>query len=87
MATSRRALFRKRSAHMREVCTSIGCQFHAEYLPILTEPLPLELKALVARLAALEPQRSREAAVKSLQYAGAQAELPPDEPGLNRAKL
>jgi hypothetical protein len=39
---------------MREICTAIGHQLHADYLPIVAEPLPRELKDLIAHLAALE---------------------------------
>jgi len=39
---------------MREICTAIGRQLHADYLPIVAEPLPRELKDLVAHPAALE---------------------------------
>jgi hypothetical protein len=39
---------------MREARAAIGRLLHAEYVPILTEPLPSELKHLIAQLVARE---------------------------------
>jgi hypothetical protein len=39
---------------MLEISIAIGRQLHADYLPIMAEPLPRELKDLAAHLAALE---------------------------------
>jgi hypothetical protein len=39
---------------MREVCTAIGAQLHADYWPTSLEPLPRELNDLVAQLVAFE---------------------------------
>ncbi len=39
---------------MREASAAIGRQLHADYFPVLAEPLPSELKDLVAQLVALE---------------------------------
>jgi hypothetical protein len=39
---------------MPAACTAIGHQLHADYLPILAEPLPAKLKRLIAQFAATE---------------------------------
>jgi hypothetical protein len=56
---------------MRVSLTTIGRQLHADYLPSLKEPLPNELKALVARLVALEIGRrgTTERSIDGLQFA------------------
>jgi hypothetical protein len=43
--------------HMSEVCTAIGRQLQADYLPVLAAPIPGELQALVAQLVTLEASR------------------------------
>jgi hypothetical protein len=48
------APLRQGDALMREICIAIGRHLHTGYLPIVAEPLPRELKDLVAHPAALE---------------------------------
>jgi hypothetical protein len=45
---------REKRARMREARVAIGRLLHAEYVPMLTEPLPSELKHLLAQLVARE---------------------------------
>jgi hypothetical protein len=42
---------------MREARAAIGRLLQAEYVPVLTEPLPRELKHLIAQLIAREAYR------------------------------
>jgi len=39
---------------MREAAAAIGRQLHADYFPVLAEPLPDEFKELVAQLVAID---------------------------------
>jgi hypothetical protein len=48
---------RERHARMREARTAIGRLLHVQYVPMLTEPLPTELKHLIAQLVAHEAHR------------------------------
>jgi hypothetical protein len=48
---------RERHARMREVRGAIGRLLQTEYVPVLTEPLPSELKHLIAQLVAREVHR------------------------------
>ena len=59
---------------MRASLTAIGRQLHADYSPGLAEPLPNELKGLVARLVALEigKRGATERSIDGLQFAAAQ---------------
>jgi hypothetical protein len=45
---------RERHARMCEARAAIGRLLDAEYVPVLTEPLPSELKRLIAQLVARE---------------------------------
>ncbi len=54
MTISTHASRRERCARMREASAAIGHQLHADYFPVLAEPLPNELEELVAQLVALE---------------------------------
>jgi hypothetical protein len=47
----------ERHARMCEARAAIGRLLHAEYVPMLTEPLPSELKHLIAQLVAREARR------------------------------
>jgi hypothetical protein len=76
MATARNARTRRKSAQFRHVCDGIGRELRAYYLPISSEPIPGELKELLAHLVALEWQAGRDRPAE-LQNAGNQAELPP----------
>ena len=58
---------------MRASLTAIGRQLHADYLPSLAEPLPNELKGLVARLVALEMGKRGTTERSVLQFTIAQA--------------
>ena len=51
---------------MHPSLTAIGHQLHAYHLPILAEPLPGELKDLVAQLVALEFRR-QDSAERSIE--------------------
>jgi hypothetical protein len=57
---------------MRASLTAIGRQLHADYSPSLAEPLPNELKGLVARLVALEIGKRGTTERSGLQFAIAQ---------------
>jgi hypothetical protein len=59
---------------MHASLTAIGRHLHADYLPMLAQPLPSDLKDLVAQVAALEigKRRSTERSVEVLQFAVAQ---------------
>ena len=48
---------RERHARMREARAAIGRLLQTEYAPVLTEPLPSELKHLIAQLVAREVHR------------------------------
>jgi hypothetical protein len=48
---------RERHARVREARTAIGRLLQTEYVPMLTEPLPRELKHLIAQLVAREAYR------------------------------
>lgn len=48
---------RERYARIREARTALGRLLQAEDVPMLTEPLPRELKHLIAQLAAREAHR------------------------------
>ena len=50
---------RERHARMREARTAIGRLLQVEHVPMLTEPLPRELKHLIAQLVAHEARRER----------------------------
>jgi hypothetical protein len=56
---------------MHASLTAIGRRLHADYLPTLAQPLPSELKDLVAQLVALEfgKRGSTQRAVEVLQPA------------------
>jgi len=54
MSISMHASRRERRARMREAEAAIGRQLHADYFPVLAEPLPDELKELVAQLVAID---------------------------------
>jgi hypothetical protein len=62
------ASVRERHAGMREARAAIGRLLHAEYVPMLTQPLPSELKRLIAQLVAREArgEKSSEHAVEVL---------------------
>lgn len=45
---------RERRARMHEARATIGRLLHAEYVPMLAEPLPRELEHLIAQLVACE---------------------------------
>lgn len=70
MLTSTRVASRERHARMREARAAIGRLLHAEYVPMLTEPLPRELKHLIAQLVAREASREEagEHAFEALSY-------------------
>jgi hypothetical protein len=59
---------------MRASLTAIGRQLHHDYSPSLAEPLPNELKGLVARLVALDigKRGTTERSIDVLQFAVAQ---------------
>ena len=48
---------RERQGRMREARAAVGRLLQAEYVPVLTEPLPRELKHLIAHLIAREAYR------------------------------
>jgi hypothetical protein len=48
---------RERQGRMREARVAVGRLLQAEYVPVLTEPLPRELKHLIAQLIAREAYR------------------------------
>ena len=50
MNKSIRATSREQCIRMREARAAIGHLLHVDYVPMLTEPLPRELKHLVAQL-------------------------------------
>ena len=52
MTKSTPVLSRESGACMREARAAIGRLLQAEYVPMLTEPLPRELKHLIAQLVA-----------------------------------
>ncbi len=54
MSISIHASRRERRARMREAAAAIGRQLHADYFPVLAEPLPDEFKELVAQLVAID---------------------------------
>jgi hypothetical protein len=57
MGNSIFASSREQRIRMREAREAIGRLLHVDYLPMLTEPLPRELKHLVAQLIEREPGR------------------------------
>jgi hypothetical protein len=77
MATARDARSDTRTARFRQVCDGIGRELRGYYLPIATQPIPGEIKELLARLVALEAQTDRDRPGASLLGAGDQAEQPP----------
>jgi hypothetical protein len=54
MTKSIRISSRERRARIHEARAAIGRLLHTEYVPMLTEPLPRELKHLIAQLVARE---------------------------------
>ena len=76
MTVSTHDSFRASGAHTPAVRTAIGHQLRADYLPILAEPLPAELKSLIAQFAATE--RSAEVSQSAIAQSYAAA--------VNRAK-
>jgi hypothetical protein len=54
MPISIHASCRDSDARMHELCSAIGNRLHADYMPTLAEPLPRELKDLIAQLVAFE---------------------------------
>jgi hypothetical protein len=54
MTKSIRVSSREKSARRHEARAAIGRLLHAEYVPMLTEPLPRELTYLIAQLVARE---------------------------------
>jgi hypothetical protein len=76
MATARNMRSRRRTAQLRHVCDGIGRELRTYFLPISREPIPGELKELLARLVSLEAQTDRHRPGESLQDPGDQAELP-----------
>jgi hypothetical protein len=61
---------RDRHARIHEARAAIGRLLHVEYVPMLTEPLPRELKHLIAQLVAREARREEagEHAFEALSY-------------------
>ena len=57
---------RERRARMHEARAAIGRLLHAEYVPMLTEPLPRELRHLIAQLVERET-RGGESSEHSLE--------------------
>ena len=69
MPISIHASCRDSDARMYELCSAIGNRLHADYMPTLAEPLPRELKDLIAQLVAFEAGKrgSTERSVEILQ--------------------
>jgi hypothetical protein len=57
MPTSTLHAPRERHARIHEARAAIGRLLHVEYVPMLTEPLPGELRHLIAQLVAREASR------------------------------
>jgi hypothetical protein len=59
MPTSTLQAPREGHARIHEARAAIGRLLHVEYVPMLTEPLPCELKHLIAQLVAREAGREQ----------------------------
>ena len=59
---------------MSEICTAIGHQLQADYLPGLASPLPSELEKLVAQLVAFEARAEKRPTTSTAISAVAAAE-------------
>jgi hypothetical protein len=71
---------RKSDPRICELCSAIGDQLPASYLPALAEPLPRELKGLIAQLVELEMRDRGSRPVETLRSVMAQLAAPPQPP-------
>jgi len=73
------------TAPMDDTLTAIGRQLSTVYLPTVQEPLPRELKDLLAQLVASE-MRKRDSIASPLQFVMAQLEPDPSsaDPSIGR---